>query len=645
MGGMQPKDLYRLRWAGSPRLSPDGTTVAFVVTRVDEETNSYLGDIYLAPSDGSAPARPFVSSERSDGNPVWSPDGSHIAFTSTRSSDEAQLYVIPVGGGEARRLTDLPEAVEEVAWSPDGTRIAFSARVRDAAYEEEDERKREPRRITRLSYRLDNVGWTFDRPRHLFVVPADGSAPPEQLTTGEADDSGIAWSPDGTRIAFASRREPDWDVSTRSDLYVVPSAGGEPRRITSMDGSCGAPSWSPDGDTIAYEYRPGEWDDPRHARIAVIDVASGTRRILTEDLDRNCSPYPHIREPLFTDRGLLFALEDSGNTPLYRVPADGSGKPEPVIEGDMCVTGYDSASGVVVSARTTPTCPAEIYTGDTRISHVTDAFTSGIELQAPERYLATSADGSEVECWIVRPAGFEPDRRYPVLLNIHGGPFTQYGNRFFDEFQVYAGAGYAVVYCNPRGSSGYGEAWGRAIRGPAADGPGMGSVDYDDVMAALDTALQRYDFCDPDRLGVLGGSYGGFMTSWIVSHTDRFKAAVSERAVNNWVSFFGSSDEGPAFKGEIGAWPFEDVEAYLRISPTSYAPRINTPLLILHSENDLRCNIEQAQHLFAILRLLGKEVEFVRFPAESHELSRSGAPVHRVRRFEIILEWFARYLA
>jgi dipeptidyl aminopeptidase/acylaminoacyl peptidase len=244
----------------------------------------------------------------------------------------------------------------------------------------------------------------------------------------------------------------------------------------------------------------------------------------------------------------------------------------------------------------------------------------------------------------MRPAGFREGERYPVLLNIHGGPFTQYGNKFFDEFQVYTGAGYVVVYCNPRGSSGYTEEWGRAIRGPAADGPGMGTVDYEDVMACIETALGRYDFCDPDRLGVMGGSYGGFMTSWIVGHSNMFHAAISERAVNNWVSFFGSSDTGPFFKGEIGAWPFEDVEAHLSTSPTTFAGNINTPLLILHSENDLRCDIEQAQHLFHILRLQRKEVEFVRFTGESHELTRSGNPVHRVRRFGIVLDWFARHL-
>ena len=231
-----------------------------------------------------------------------------------------------------------------------------------------------------------------------------------------------------------------------------------------------------------------------------------------------------------------------------------------------------------------------------------------------------------------------------MLLNIHGGPFTQYGNHFFDEFQVYAGAGYAVVYSNPRGSSGYSEEWGRAIRGPSDGGPGWGTVDYEDVMAVMDEALRRFDFLDPERTGVLGGSYGGFMTSWIVGHTNRFRAACSERAVNNLYTAAGSSDVFWAFKGYFGSFAHEAPDEWLKHSPATYARDVETPLLILHSEKDLRCSVEQAEHMFITMRLLGKEVEFVRFPEESHELSRSGSPAHRVMRFEVILDWFDRYL-
>jgi dipeptidyl aminopeptidase/acylaminoacyl peptidase len=272
------------------------------------------------------------------------------------------------------------------------------------------------------------------------------------------------------------------------------------------------------------------------------------------------------------------------------------------------------------------------------------SFAEDVELADPERFTAVSADGSEVDAWVIRPSGFEPGSCYPVLLSIHGGPFTQYGNTFFDEFQVYAAAGYVVVYANPRGSSGYSEGWGRAIHGPVDEGPGWATVDYEDLMAVVDEALRRFDFCDPERLGVLGGSYGGYMTSWIVGHTDRFRAACSERAVNNFVLEGGASDAAYGFKGYVGAHWFEAPDVYLKISPSTYATEITTPLLIVHSEDDLRCPIENAEDLFGILRLLKREVELVRFTAESHELSRSGSPAHRVMRFEVMLDWFARHL-
>jgi dipeptidyl aminopeptidase/acylaminoacyl peptidase len=286
----------------------------------------------------------------------------------------------------------------------------------------------------------------------------------------------------------------------------------------------------------------------------------------------------------------------------------------------------------------------QLYNGEQRLTDVGRAFVDGRELVQPEHFTGISADGTELDAWLVRPAGFVPDKRYPTLLSIHGGPFSQYPSSFFDEFQVFAGAGYAVLYANPRGSSGYSEEWGRAICGPIAGGPGWGTVDYEDVMGVVDTALDRYDCLDPERLGVIGGSYGGFMTSWIVSHTNRFKAACSERAVNHLLSAFGSSDLFWLFSRHFGGTPYDDMQAWLDRSPAAHATAIETPLLILHSEDDLRCNVEQAEHLFVALRLQRKPVELVRFPAEGHELSRSGSPVHRVTRFEVILEWFDRHL-
>jgi dipeptidyl aminopeptidase/acylaminoacyl peptidase len=641
---MVPEDVFELTGVADPRVSPDGRTVAYVVWSLDRESSEYRSAIWLSDPDGSTSPRQFTSGSKRDAAPRWSPDGQRLAFTSTRDDDHAQLYVMPVAGGEPRKLTSQQDDVTAPAWSPDGSTIAFAARVPDAAYEVEDAKRRPPRRFTRLQFKLDNVGWTGDRRQHLFTVPADGSAEPTQLTDGDFEDADPCWSPDGTRLAFTSARDEDWDVSPVRDLYAVDAAGGPPEKITSTDAVVERPSWSPDGRRLAYLHYPGVFDDPRHTQVAVVDVATGERRVLTESLDRNCAPYPTVREPIWDGGDVVFLAEDGGNTPMYRVPADGSGKPELVLQGEHNLVGHDVVGGVIADARTEPTALAELWVGDRRLTEVGATFGAPRELVAPERFTATSADGSEVEAWIVRPAGFVAGQRYPALLSVHGGPFTQYGNRFFDEFQIYAGAGYAVVYANPRGSAGYSEAWGRAIRGPVEGGPGWGTVDYQDLMAVVDEAVRRFDLIDPERIGVLGGSYGGFMTSWIVGHTDRFRAACSERACNNFILEGGSADIGWWFKGEVGAHWFEAPDAYLRISPSTYAPNVTTPLLILHSENDLRCPVGHAEDLFTILRLHGREVELVRFPEEGHELSRSGSPVHRVQRFEVILEWFDRHL-
>ena len=651
MGGMVPEDIYELTGVSDPRLSPDGATVAYVVDRVDGEANEYRSAVWMAAADGSRESRPFTAGARNDGDPRWSPDGSLLAFTSNRDGKVSQLYVMPVDGGEPRRLTGLKEDVTQPEWSPDGSTIVFVSRVRDAAYDEEDDKKREPRRIRRLHYKHDNVGWTFDRRQHLFTVKADGSEPAVQLTSGDYEDTGPSWSPDGGTIAFISARHDDWDLLMVSDVYLLGAAGGEPRRLTQGGGSVGGVAWAPDGAQLAVQYYPGDYDDPRNTQVGVVDAVTGDIRLLTQALDRDCGGYGAVREPVWAGADVLFPVDDRGRTHVYRVAADGSAGPELVVGGERELTGFDARAGRVVFAALEPVHLAELYAaedgdpeGGRRLTVIGDAFAAARDLPAPERYTAVSPDGAQGEAWVVRPAGFEPGKKYPTLLTIHGGPFGQYGVGFFDEFQVYAAAGYVVLYANPRGSSGYSEEWGRAIRGPGDEGPGWGSVDYDDCMAVVDEALRRFDFVDPERLGVLGGSYGGFMTTWIVARTDRFKAAISERALNNVVSQWGSGDYGWDFKGYLGRFLWEDVPGYLAVSPDTYASDIHTPLLILHSEEDLRCPVEQAERLFVTLRLLKRPVEMVRFPKESHELSRSGSPRHRVRRFEIILEFMDRHL-
>ena len=646
---MKPEDVYELTGVADPRLSPDGSRVAYQVWAIDRNENEYRGAIWVTSLDGSEKPRRFTSGERRDAGPQWSPDGRWLAFTSNRGGEKQlpQLYVIPAEGGEARRLTDLKESVEEIAWAPDSTRIAFTARVRDEAYEEEDERKRKPRRVTRLFYKLDSVGWTTDRRRHLHVVDLDGGEP-RRLTDGDCEDGNPAWSPDAARIVFSALRGERWDTELVSRLYVVGADGGEPQELPSAAGSYERPAFSPDGGRIAYHFTPDDGTLPHHVQIGVMNADGTDATLLTTALDRQCAPHPDSREPLWDGDRIVFTVEDGGNVHVYAVASDAGSAPELLVGGERSISGYDVRAGELVYVSSTHTTMRELYAGTEgrRLTDVGSSFAGGRELAEAERFTAVSKDGTEVDAWVVRPAGFEAGKRYPVLLNVHGGPFTQYGTGFFDEFQVYAGAGYAVLFANPRGGSGYSEAWGRAIRGPVGDaGPGYGSVDYEDVLGVVDTALETFDFLDPDRLGIIGGSYGGFMTTWVISHDHRFKAAVSERAVNHFVSAAGSSDLFWVFERDFGGRWYDHVDAWLEHSPATYAKDIETPVLVLHSEQDLRCAIEQGEHLFTQLRLLGKEVEMLRFPAESHELSRAGSPLHRVLRFEAILEWFARYLS
>jgi dipeptidyl aminopeptidase/acylaminoacyl peptidase len=658
MVGMNPSHIDDLVDVTGVQVSPDGTTVAFSVLNVDLDANEYRSGVWLGPSDGSAAPRPFTAGHARDGLPRWSPDSAALAFVSHREESGSQIMVIPVaGGGEARTVASWPEEITELAWSPDGARLAFVARDRDEDRygppgEPRKEKDMPPRRIRRLRSRLDNVGWLVDRPCHIFVVPATGHARPLLLTPGEHESWGLAWSPDSASIAFSSARHDSWDLDWAEDLWIAAADGsGEPRRLTTTGPAYVLPSFSPDGRRLAYVYSATPRDEPRHGQVGVLDLATGEQVELTTALDRNCAPYPGVRSPVWAGDTLLFELEDAGNVHVYRTDAGGNAtsdsKPEPVVTGTRWVSAWDAAAGTVVFAASTTTSLTEVYgvdaDGEHRLTDFTAPFAAKVEVVDAEGYLATSADGTSVECWAMPPVGAEPGRRYPTILNIHGGPFTQYGHRFHDEFQLQVGAGFGVVYCNPRGSSGYTEAWGRAIRWPEADddpGSGWGGADYDDVMACIDEACRRFGWIDAERLGVMGGSYGGYMTSWIIGHTDRFAAACSERSCNNLLALERESDCAGAFSAYVGRTHLEDPEAYLRQSPITYVGEMTTPVLIVHSEQDLRCPISQAEELFVALRLLGRDPELVRFPGESHELSRSGSPLHRRQRAELVLEWF-----
>jgi len=669
---MQPEDIALIAAAGEVALSPDGRRAVYAVTTQDLEANASRTRLWIADTGGGRP-RP-LSGGRHDRLARWSPDGATLAWVGSEDGRTAIFTLAADGPGTPALLCTWADEITELEWSPLGDRLAFVGRVPDPtrygeAHHPKAVAEMPPRRVTRLMSRHDGDGWVFDRPTQVHVVAADGAGRPLALTSGDRPASGVAWSPDGLRLAYVAPGHDGWDVDGRNDLWVIEADGGRPARaVTDTTMAWAHPSWSPGGERIAALVDPTPVNGPRHGQLWVVELGDGTGSAAAPALrwavgyDRNLAPYGASRPPIWAGDELLVAAEDEGRLSVVAVgPPSGprAGSPRVIVGGERVVSSFDLAGGWLAFTATTVTEPGELWavelsagatvaaglSGERRLSDHSAALRARVTLATPERYVAISADGSEVECWAMAPVGAGGAR--PAILNIHGGPFTQYGYNFFDEFQLQVGAGFGVVYCNPRGSSGYSEAWGRAIRWPEAPedpGSGWGGVDVDDVMACVEQAVSRFEWVDGDRLGVQGGSYGGYLTSWIVGHSERFGAAVSERAVNNLLTAEHNSDISGFFKEAVGWTHLERPDLYLRQSPSTYIADMRTPMLMIHSEDDLRCPISQAEELFVGLRLLGREPELVRFPGECHELSRSGSPRHRVQRAEIILEWFDRHL-
>jgi dipeptidyl aminopeptidase/acylaminoacyl peptidase len=453
MAGMIPDDIGQLVTPGDPRLSPDGRSVAFTISTVDLKDNRYHSQVWLAAVDGSAPPSRLTSGDGNEIRPRWSPRGDAVAFVWHSVDDEDETHQVRVAWSVSAaaaappdrvgEVASWPQAIEELAWSPDGRRVAFVARLRDEAhYGTKKSRDRPPRRLNRLFNRLDSEGWVADRVKQLFVVAADGSSPPQPVTEGPFQLEGLAWSPDGTRLAFTSGRHDDWDLDLATDVFIteLPDPGAAPRaprRLTGGGAGFFSPSWSPDGRRLAVYYGGDPWSEPRHSQVGVLDVDSGQLELLTTELDRQCAPYPTMREPVWAGDGVLFRVEDGGNTHLYR-----SHPLAPVVTGDREVASFDAASGTMAFVGSTPTATSELFvvasdTGEERqLTRLGAPFTAATELVAPVAFWATAPDGNQVPAWAMAPVGARPGVRYPTLLNIHGGPFTQYGNRFFDEFQL-----------------------------------------------------------------------------------------------------------------------------------------------------------------------------------------------------------------
>jgi dipeptidyl aminopeptidase/acylaminoacyl peptidase len=633
---MRPSDITRLHTLGAPVLSPNGRYAVVAVTRPDLDADAYRGGLWRVDTGGSAEPRPLTGGAR-DSAPAFSPDGRFIAFLRAEDDAPAQVYVLPADGGAPWRVTDRPLGVTEFAWAPDSARLAFVARVpEEGRYGDTPAGAEPPRRITTLQYRLDGVGFTTDRRPHVFVTDLgshSGVGAAVRVTEDGFDHSGIAWSPDGALLAFTSARHATRDSDLVSDVWVCAPDGTGPRALTRTDLAAEQPRFTPDGRTVCFTAtetgadrrsvfaeNTGLWTVP-------VDGSAPPRRLTSAEdvtLGRTADIVP-------TAEGVLFPAENRGAVELLEVPYDG-GAPRVLVGGPREVQSAARAAGTTVAVVADGRSTGELLRVDAAGEHALTAFGAGPDPLSLEEVTATAEDGYPVHGWLVRPEGPGP---HPVLLMIHGGPFTQYGWQVFDEAQVYAGAGYAVVMGNPRGSSGYGRAHGAAIAGD------VGRVSARDLTALLDAALERGGL-DAGRMGVLGGSHGGYMTGWMAAHHgDRFRAAISERAVNAIDSFHGSSDIGWYFAADVYG---PDPAGWVEQSPLTHADAITIPTLIIHSEEDWRCPVEQAQRLFVALRLRGVEAELLLFPGEGHELSRSGRPSHRVARFEAILDWWSRHL-
>ena len=598
-----------------------------------------------------------------DRQPAWSPDGKFIAFISNRDHEDG-IYIIPADGGEARKLVLMDGTFDSLSWSPDGKKLLFVFRKNDVLPVGEDgkpDKKAAPlfRHITRLFYRLDGEGFLPKDGFHIWTFDVS-SGKGNQLTFGRFEELSPTFSPDGKWICFASNRQPDPDrESLRIDLWVIPSKGGRMRKIPTPPGPVWMPSWSPDGKKIAYigHAKPDDAWGVENDHIWVVSVAGkGEAKDFTAGFDRPCNDSTicdmqeghGIPAPVWSADGkrLFFMASDSGSTALYSVRASG-GKVTRILTRPGHLQRFSAAKSARSAALVFADflAPAEIFSlklserpaQPKQITFFSKEFLDGISLSRPEPASFKSFDGTPVQGWIMKPPNFKPGRKYPAIVQIHGGPRVQYGCSFFHEFQLLAARGYVVFFSNPRGSQGYGEAFAGAN---VAD---WGNLDYKDIMAGADELVKK-PFVYPKRVGVTGGSYGGFMTNWIVGHTNRFRAAVTGRSVVNNYSSVGSSDIGFDWYREMQAQPWTDPDALMRMSPISYVKNIKTPLLILHNEFDLRCHIEQAEQLFTALKFLKRKVEFVRFPEEPHGLSRHGRPDRRLARLAWMLKWFDRYL-
>ncbi|HEX7078347.1 MAG TPA: S9 family peptidase [Candidatus Eisenbacteria bacterium] len=673
-----PEDLLQLKFLDEVVPSPDGTRAVITIRTIDAEKDTYASHLWLVPLQGGGEPRQLTFGEHKNFGAAWRPDGKAVAFVSTRADKKPQIHRLPLEGGEAERLTELDGDLGGLEWSPDGSSIAFTYRPADPpetghlagsaaerkALDAKREKKDPPpptfRHVTRMLYKMDGEGWLPRGRSHVHVLDV-ATRKTRAVTSGDFDHGPARWSPDGRWLAFAANRQEDEEYSSYavSDIYVVPVSGGEPRNLTPQPGIASAPSWSPDGTRIAFlgHDRPDDWWGVPNYHVWVVPVTDGKEQDLLPGFDRyagdltgtDLRDFHASGNPVWSRDGksLYFQVSEEGSTHLYSVPAAGGAAPKRLTPDPMQILtaarGRDQDDLVVIRcdhtdagtvARLDPS--RGTFTPLVTPNH---EFFGNVALVEPEEFWVDAPDGHRVQAWMLKPPGADRSKRHPMILQIHGGPRVQYGACLYFEFQVLANAGFYVLFSNPRGSQGYGETFTKAIVHDWA------APAFDDLMRVVDAALVRYPEIDPERLGVTGGSYGGYMTNWVVSHTDRFQAAITQRCVTTIPTLLLGDDLMPLATPEFGAEPWEDAEILRRQSPLSYVEKIRTPLLITHSLMDQRCDPTEAEMLYKALKALRREVEMVLFPEESHGLSRKGTPSRRVARLHLMRDWFVRYLA
>ena len=639
----RPEDAFRLQMAVDPDLSPDGRRVAFAVVQTDEEADKLRSSIFVAPADGSSPPRRFTEGP-SDNSPRWSPDGRWLAYISITDDEplHAHVRLAPLDGGMPARLGELPGPVSQLAWSPDSTRLVVVCRVGVPDREKAGAVERNAARVQRgLAARLDGVGWQEGR-RHLFLVDVeDGSA--VQLTRGEYDHDDPSFSPDGATIAFASDRHPRRDDRQfRSDAWVMPVSGGRPRRLTNGKGWAAFPVFSPDGKMVAFAGVDNEgWDADAHAFAAPADGSAPAER-LAPDLDRPMVLFPGLPAPVcwIGERELLMLVADHGAVGLHRARL-GERRSRELIGGDIQIDGVAARLGrrAIAFTASWPDRPSELFVTTlagaepVQVSALNTEFLADVELSPLNRASVTRPDGTEVEYFMLLP----PDGKtegLPMHVDIHGGPHASWpSGRWLSYHQSMAAAGYVVVLPNPRGSTSYGQAFTSGCVGD------WGGGDAEDILACCDDLIER-GVADAGRMFMSGASYGGFMTSWLVGHTDRFRAATAVAAVVDQTSMALTTEIPEFARFQMGGLPWDRRAEYEERSPLSYLPAVSTPVLVIHWEGDIRVPVGQGDELYAGLRLLGKETEFVRYPGGFHIVRTPSQSVDECRR---VLAWNERH--